>query len=353
MGNQPYDTTDGGRFPSGNPMASTTTQTNTNDAWKTLQPYMSDFLKKSQTAYNSGTWGTPYAGSTVVPFSQQTTDALGQVQNIAGQGDPLNQAAMSNAQGVLSSGGMSDWQKGALGGAYNVATGATNVNTEGQLQGLLNSNNDNFNAVLDKQAGALTNDIGRSFSNAGRYGSAAMTGAITDQVGDFRQKAASDNFNQQQAQQAGLLNQIGQVQGTNIANQVGAGQAINNAGNQAQQLAAGYSQLAPGMYNQQYAGADRLASVGSQYEDLSTRTMQDALDKWNANQNLSLNQLQSYGGLLGVGNGMASNANTSSSVKTPTNYASLVGAGMGAASMLSGLFSGGSGASSAVTGGLW
>ncbi|MCX5581492.1 hypothetical protein [Kaistia terrae] len=332
-------------------MAATTTQTNTNDAWKTLQPYMSGFLQDAKTKYQEGQWGKPYAGSTVVPFAQQTTDALGQIQGIAGQGDQLNQAAMNNAQGVLSSGGMSDWQKGALGGAYDVATGANRVNTEGQLQGLLNSNNDNFNAVLDKQAGAMTNDIGRSFSNAGRYGSAAMTGAITDQVGDFRQKAASDHYDQQMAQQAGLLNQIGQVQGTNIANQVGAGQAINNAGNQAQQLAAGYSAMSPALYAQQYAGADRLASVGNQYEDLSTRTMQDQLDKWNANQNLSLNQLQQYGGLLGVGTGMSGAANTSSSVKAPTNYGAIAGAVGTGLSLAKDLF--GSAGSSAVTGGLW
>lgn len=330
----------------------TTTSSTTNDAWKTLQPYMNDFLKKSQTAYNTGTWGKPYEGSTVVPFAQQTTDALGQIQNIAGQGDPMNQAAMQNAQGVISSGGMSDWQKGALGGTYDVATGATNVNTEGQLQGLLNSNNSDFNAVLDRQSGALANDIGRGFSNAGRYGSAAMTGTIADQVGNFRQQAASDNFNQQQAQKAGLLNQIGQVQGTNIANQVGAGQAINNAGNQAQQLAAGYSALAPTLYGQQFAGADRLASVGSQYEDLSTRQMQDSLDKWNAKNNLSLNQLQQYGGLLGVGTGMSGSANTSQSVKTPTNYAGIIGAAGAGLGIAKDLFGGG-GASDVITGGLW
>jgi hypothetical protein len=329
----------------------TQTTTQTNPAWSMVQPYMEGFLKDAKTEYKKGEWGKPYAGSTVVPFAQQTTDALGQIQGIAGQGDQLNQAAMGNAQGVLSSGGMSDWQKGALGGAYNVATGATNVNTEGQLQGLLNSNNENFNAVLDKQAGALTNDIGRSFSNSGRYGSAAMTGAITDQVGDFRQKAASDNYNQQMAQQAGLLNQIGQVQGTNIANQVGAGQAIFNAGNQAQQLAAGYSAMSPALYAQQYAGADRLASVGSQYEDLSTRTMQDQLDKWNANQNLSLNQLQQYGGLLGIGTGAQSGAGGTSTVKSPTNYAGIAGAVGTGLSLAKDLFGGG--AADVATGGLW
>lgn len=332
----------------------TTTQTQTNPAWTMVQPYMKDFLKDAKTEYSKGQWGKPYAGSTVVPFAQQTTDALGQIQGIAGQGDAVNQAAMQNAQGVISSGGMSDWQKGALGGTYNVATGATNVNTEGQLQGLLNSNNSDFNAVLDRQSGALANDIGRGFSNAGRYGSAAMTGTIADQVGNFRQQAASDNFNQQQAQQAGLLNQIGQVQGTNIANQVGAGQAINNAGNQAQQLAAGYSALNPALYAQQYAGADRLASVGSQYEDLSTRTMQDQLDKWNANQNLSLNQLQQYGGLLGVGTGAQGGAGGTTSVKSPTNYAGIAGAiGSGLSLANSLLGGGGGGAADAVTGGLW
>jgi hypothetical protein len=330
----------------------TETTTSTNPAWTTVQPYMKDFLKTAQSDFNSGQWFTPYNGSTVVPFDQRTTQALGQIEGIAGQGDPMNQAAMANAQGVIGSGGMSDWQKQALGGAYNVATGATGVNTEAQLQGLLSSNNDNFNAVLDKQSGALANDIGRGFSNAGRYGSAAMTGAIADQVGDFRQKAASDNFNQQQAQQAGLLNQIGQVQGTNIANQVGAGQAVFNAGNTAQQLAAGYSALSPTLYNQQYAGADRLASVGGQYEDLATRTMQSDVDRWNALQNQSLNRLNAYGGLLGIGTGMGGTAPTNSTVKSPTNYAAMVGAGVGVANMAAGLL-GGAGDAMAATGGLW
>jgi hypothetical protein len=326
--------------------------TTTNPAWTTVQPYMKDFLKTAQTDFKSGDWFKPYQGSTVVPFDQRTTQALGQIEGIAGQGDPMNQAAMANAQGVIGSGGMSDWQKQALGGTYNVATGATGVNTEAQLQGLLASNNDNFNAVLDRQSGALANDIGRGFSNAGRYGSAAMTGAISEQVGDFRAKAASDNYNQQMAQQMGLLNQIGQVQGTNIANQVGAGQAIFNAGNTAQQLAAGYSALSPTLYGQQYAGADRLASVGSQYEDLATRTMQSNVDKWNATQNQSLNQLNAYGGLLGVGTGAQAGAGGTQTVQKPTDYAALVGAGIGVANMASGLL-GGAGDALTATGGLW
>ena len=238
----------------------TTTQTQKSEPWKVAQPYLKTALQGASNLYNQGAGFTP-------SMSQQTLGGLQGIEDVAGQGNPLNQAATANALGVLQSGGMSPWQSGALGGTYDIATGGRNVGTEGDYRGLLGqASNPYYQQVVDTEAGKLTDDINRGFSGAGRYGSTANTGAIADQVGQFRAAMANANYNQGIANQRGILGDITGVQGQNIANTMGAGGLINQAGNAAQGLAAQYSGLTPTLYDQGYAPSRMLGQAGSAYD---------------------------------------------------------------------------------------
>lgn len=315
-------------------MANTTqTQQNIQD------PFLQNYWNSVQNSYsdNNTVWNKPYYGDTYVPMSAQTQGALGQIQGIAAQPNYLNQSAMNYANGLLGSGGLMPGQAAANAGSYGIANGSNAINTEGDWRGLLaNSGNEAFGGVLDTQAGKLTDDIDRQFSASGRYGSAAHSGTVADQVGDFRSKAASDNWNQNILNQSNILGQIGNIQNTNIGNQLAATNSLNSMYGQAGQLGIAAATLSPTLYNQQYAGADRLASVGSAYDDLAARQLQSSIDKWNANQNQSLNNLQAWGGLLGAAGNSGSGT---TSVKSPTNYASYLGAAGTAASGISDLLS--------------
>lgn len=268
-----------------------TTSTTDSQPWKPAQPYLTGALGSASNLYSSGQGFNPYPGSTVSPMSSQTQGALSGMQGVAGQGDPLGSAANANAKGVLNSGGMSPWQSSALQGTHDLATGASNP-----YQGLLDqASNPYYQQTVDREAGKLTDDINRGFSNDGRYGSTAQSGAIADQVGGFRASMANANYNQGIANQRGIL---GDMTGT----MMNAGQTINNAGNQAQQLAGQYTGMVPQLYDQQYQPSRMLGQVGSAYDAQNQAQLTDVVNRQQQGQQAPWNRLGAYSGMLtGIG----------------------------------------------------
>ena len=309
----------------------------TSEPWKVSQPFLTEVLKGAQSAYQGGGGFDYFPGSTVVPFAPQTQQAMAGIEAQANAGNPLGIASRDQALGILNSGGMSDWQRTALGGTYDIATGAKSIGTEGDLRGLLNeSSNPYYENVVNREAGKLTDDINRGVSGEGRYGSAYHSGTVADQVGDFREKAMSNQWNQNIANQRGLLGDITGVQGANLANMVGAGGQINAAGNAAAGNVAQFASMAPGIYNQQFAPYERLASVGAQQEDLSTRTMQDAINRFNTEQQTPWSLLAAYNALIG-GAGQLGGTSTTQ-VPSPSLLQQILGGGVAGLGLLGGLF---------------
>lgn len=317
----------------------TTTTVQNSSPWEESIPYLKDIMGGAQDLYNSGQGFGAYPGNTVVPFSGQTSQALSGIEGMANAGNPLGQAAQGQTLDVLNSGGMSDWQKQALGGAYDVAQGNNQINAvSGNLGATaagdyLGGRNPYFEQNLNTQSGQLADDINRSMDMMGRRASPAAGNAVAQGVGDFRNKAMQDNYNQERQLQMQAVNMLGQEQGSNIANQVNAGQGIFGAGNQAGQLAAQYAGLSPSVYEQQYQPMERLASVGAQNEDLATRQLQAQMDQYNINQQQPWNQLSAYSALAG-GTGQLGGTSTGT-VSTPSsyNYASPLGGALAGGSM--------------------
>lgn len=300
-------TTSGGNGGYSTGTGSGMTTTGTTSTSSAIDPYLQTYFGQAQKAFLQGgnsKWGAPYTGQTVTPMSDQTTAALQGIQGIASQPNVLGNAGTNAITGLLDT---SQWQN-----LYN------------------NAGNDAYAGVVDTQAGHLTDDINRGYSAAGRYGSAAHSGAVAGQVGDFRSKAISDNWNQNVANQSSILSGMGQQQ-------LGALSAI------------------PTVNNQMYAPYDRMASVGASYDDLATRQLQAQKDLWTAQNNQGLTALQAYGGLLG---NVGGNGGSTQTVSSPTNYAQIAAGVGGAATGIAGLLSslgltGGSTAASAATGYLY
>lgn len=276
------------------------TQQTTQQTSSIMDPYLNWYWDsvKSDWNRNNSQWAAPYSGQTVTPMSSQTQSALGGIQGLAGQGNPLNQQAMNYVGGLL---------------------GGNAISTGGMLQDLYNnSGNQAYQGVIDTQAGKLQDGIDRAYSASGRYGSAAHSGTVVDQVGDFRSQAAANQWNQNIQNQSNILGQIGSVQ------------------NQNAQLGLAGAAMTPTLYQQQYAPYDRMASVGAAYDDLTTRQLQANKDYWTANNNRSTNALQQLGGLLGAV-GSSGGGTTYGSVQQPTNYGQYIGAGLAGAQALGGV----------------
>jgi len=340
--------------------SATTTSTT---PWKPAQQYITTGMSEAQKLYQSGQGYNAPNFNTSVQMSDPTRQGLAVLYNVGASGNRLAQGSQNVVSSITG---------GNIAGMYNqLAQGAGDVsNQEGQTaQKLLNqaggvnagvagqyasladqASNPHFQQAVQNQSDQIANDVQRQFSGLGRYGSAANTGALTDQLGRFREQAMSDNWSQNlQNQMAALGGQAG-LQQQAYANQQGAlGQQAQLAtqnlqnrqgllGQQAQtQLAA--VQAAPGVYDQWQQGGKLLGQVGQAYDDQATRDMQAKLDAYNANQQSGWNRLNAYSGTIGQGGGGQSGYGTSA-VQNPSN---LFGSALGGA-LAGGKLGGGYGA---------
>lgn len=230
---------------------------------------------------------TPYSGSTVVPFDQRTTQSLNQQQAIANGPQPLIGATQQGILGNLQNNGINPTAQAGIDGLQGYARGD-----------YINGGSPQFNRALDFQSQQTADDVNRQFSGMGRYGSGDHAGVLASQIGNQRDNAMQQEIARQQGLQQSAAGQL-----------IGAGQGGN--ANMLQAAA-----LAPTADQMQYAPSERLAQIGSQYEDLAGRNMQDTLEKYQGNQQAPLQNLQAYSDFL---NGVSRNYGTTTQVAPKAN----------------------------------
>ena len=217
----------------------------------TMRPYVQYGLSEAQRLYQTPNVPQYYPGQTYIGPSQQTTAALEAAQARAMQGNPLVPAAQQQLQQTISGQflGANPYLEAALQPAFGAA---------------------------QRQYEAATNQALSNFSRAGRYGSGAMQGALTNVGGEFARA---------------LTGTAGQLGYANYADERG------------RQMAA--TQLAPAMAAQDYADIQRLANVGQQTEAYQEMALQDAINRFNFAQQAPYARLQSFlSGAYGAPSGM-------------------------------------------------
>jgi len=217
----------------------------------TMRPYVQYGLSEAQRLYQTPNVPQYYPGQTYIGPSQQTQTALEAAQTRATMGNPLVPAAQQQLQQTISGQflGANPYLEAALQPAFGAA---------------------------QRQYESATNQALSNFSRAGRYGSGAMQGALTNIGGEFGRALT------------GTAGQLGYA---------------NYADERARQMAA--TQLAPGMAAQDYADIQRLANVGQQTEAYQEMALQDAINRYNFAQQAPYSKLQSFlSGAYGAPSGM-------------------------------------------------
>jgi hypothetical protein len=221
----------------GSPQKSTTTTS----IDPTIAPYVTYGLEEGKRLYESQA-PTFFPGQTYVSPSAQTQEALRMAQERAMAGSPLTQAAQAETLATIQGRGVNPFLAGAL-------------EQTNRLSG-----EDYLRNIRQLQSGA---------SSMGRYGSAAQ-GQLAGQ--------AQDIFARALAEQGGQL-------------------AYNSAeAERARQMAA--VGAAPQMAAQDYADIQRLLSVGGAREAQSAAELQDAMNRFNFQQNLPQAKLSQFANLF-------------------------------------------------------
>lgn len=158
---------------------------------------------------------------------------------------------------------------------------AASGNIESTLRGdFLNpQSNPWLSNTFDLAAGKVRSSIDSQFNRGGTYGGSLHEGAMADNLGDLATKIYGGNYAQERGNQ---MNALG---------------------------------MAPGIANQDYYDADRLAGVGNQYEQQAGRYVTDDMNRYNFYQNAPLQRLQQFFGMV---NPVANQGGTQTGM-TPSN----------------------------------
>lgn len=256
-----------------------TQQTNQNP-WEPQQAYLKKGFEQAQAAVLDKPQEY-YPGSTTVPFSPQTEQALGLAEQRALTGSPLIDGAQGNINKTLS-------------GAY------------------LNGGNPAYGNMVERSIAPMRREyqetvmpgINAAFSAGGRYGSNSQANAMDH---------ASDTY----------LRNVGNTT---------AGLAYQNYGDERsnQMQAAG---MAPELAQQDYYDIAQLGQVGTTREGMAQNVLNEDINRYNFTQEEPADRLGKYMSLISGGYGGSGN---STQAQTTPGFNPVLGT-LGAASTAAGL----------------
>jgi hypothetical protein len=326
------------------------TTTATSEPWSDAQPYLRRLFGQAERLPDQ----QYFPDSTVVPFSDQTQQALNTLEQNA-QGAPLGFDQLSETAQDIAARNPLPGQSTLNQYAQNLQTNpfTSQITQAGQtpttagVQALEQMSGSGTNPHLDQMFGRVSDNIQNSvnsvFSKGGRYGSVAHQDQMADSIGDAAASFYGQQYNMDQNRRMGAAGQLAGISQADRAAamgglQAGAGltenaydrmlgaadEANNTALNQNTQAlqAAG---LMPQINDYQNANARQLAQVGGAYEDLSSRQLQDAMNRHNFDQQQPYDRLSYLSGIYG-GLGVLGGTNTA----TAPGQSALAGGAQGA-----------------------
>jgi hypothetical protein len=272
-----------------------TTQTQTNEPYSAAKPLLNTAMGDAQSLYKSGGLVKPNTQSTVVPYAQQTTAGMNSIQNTA-QGAMAPGGFTEQFKSIIGNGGFNDPQMDAVDNTRSLANSSYDMNA-----------NPGFADVLKQAQEGSMYGSNANAQAMGRYGSGTHQGVQQRELGNLTSRMVGDDYNRWLGRRDGANTQL-----------FGMGQT-------------GMDNMNPA-YASLKAPAEDLMGVGSMYEDLMGRTMNDQLRITNEKQNAPMANIQA---LLAAAAGSGSYGQQTGTAQGPNSTMSnVLGGGLGLLSLL-------------------
>jgi hypothetical protein len=243
---------------------SKTTQTTEPPAF--IKPFLQFGAQEAQNLYRGG--GPEYfPGSTVVPFSDQTRQALDLTQQRALQGNAGVDAAQGYVQNTLGTDPSSQF------------TSAQNPFAS-QTREFAGATNPYLDATFNRAADNVQNRLQSSFAGSGRNIGAARAPAALE-LNDLANTIYGGAYESDRNRSLSELQQQRGIGAQGFENAQGRGLDDIQQQRGLQLSAAG---LAPGLAANDYADLAALEGVGGRYEDLSGQYLDDEINRFNFQQ---------------------------------------------------------------------
>jgi hypothetical protein len=160
----------------------TQSTTSKSEPWKNAQPYLNDIMSSASGLFRSGAGRESYPFSTTVPFSNQSEQALTNIEELAGQTPGFVSAAGDNLEKTLNGGFLNDnpyLDQAFSQGADQIEN---RINSAASLRGRVGSGA--HQELLTKNLGQLANNIygGNYQSERDRMQGATMAAPVLDNL---------------------------------------------------------------------------------------------------------------------------------------------------------------------------
>ena len=250
--------------------------TQTTEPPKFLKPFLEYGAQQAGNLY-SGTSPQQYGGPTVVPFAPQTEQALALTQQRALNGSPVVDAAQGFATRTLNASPTS-----SLGSVANPFGSQPR-----QFDG---ASNPYLDATFNRAADQVQNRLQSSFAGAGRNIGAGRAPAALE-LNDLANTIYGGAYESDRNRSLSELQQLRGIGATGFENSQN--RALDDIQQQRQQqlAAAGF---APTLAAQDYADIAALQGVGGSFEDLTGRQIDDAVSRFNFDQEAPQMNLDRY-----------------------------------------------------------
>jgi hypothetical protein len=328
------------------------TSTQTSQPWPEAQPALKTGLADAQTAYKSGIGSQPYTGSTVVPYSQQSTQAFGDMQHRANSWQPTLDRNFEAVAGNMQQGGLNALQRGAVDQLTPISQSnpleGTGQFNDVQLQafnylnpiadGQSMQGNPYLDDVIARSARDIQGASNLGASAAGRYGSGSHQGVTERNVGDMSSGLRFADYNTQQGRKDaairdlfGMGGQANQQYEADMGRKMDSIGSLFNAGQQQQSNINANTGALSDAYGAAMMPSQTNMDVGGQYEDLFGRQMNDQLRIFNEQQNQPWNQIGRLNAVASGAGQMGSSGQTTA--QGPSRLSSGLGGALGGYSM--------------------
>ena len=319
------------------------TQVTTEKPYEPSEPYLKDIMAEAENIYESDVGKSYFPNSTVVPFADDTTRALNlqrarsydlmSPSNIYGTAANTLTSAATGAMGDSYGGPMLG---AGMGNAYTgrMGIGLGDSYAGGPAYNQLGTSSGQYLADVRSSIGSdVMSQIGSQFGSMGRTGTspgaqAAATRAFTQQYAPIAQSAAESerqrqlgsyeaDLNRFQQAREGALGRTQEAIQADIARQqtgaesmfgrqTTASQADIARGQTAREAAlarrmagaAGLPGVQSAMDSRFNMGISGLGGVGTAYEDLAGRQLQDQIARYDYQQQSPYMRLQQYASLI-------------------------------------------------------
>jgi hypothetical protein len=274
-------------------MGSSTSSTQTSSPPSWAEPLFKQSATEAQNLYNSGAGGNTFTGPTVADLSGTTMSGVNQLAQAGANTDTSGTRPLF--EGI---------------GAASTAPSYAEQNLQGMANGsYLQNGNPYFNDALRGQLDQTAAQVQSQFSGAGRYGSGANTGTLTQQLGNIRSSALSDQFNRDSQNMLTANSQLDSSRNAGLDRALSATNALSGQDQQ--------------QFQNALTGANATLQAGGLLDTQAQKQLSDLVSNWYAQDNQDWTRL---GLLQSAAAGAAGNYGTQTGNSSSSNPMAALGA---------------------------